>query len=510
MEELRKVLTIALLAGIFIPLIYTSSPVNAAQIGLDIVWNPPVNLSNSPLNTSTDPFLLSDPIGKAHLFWGEKVSALPGAQADTLMYTFWDGKNWFKPIDIFFAPESDGNPVINYPHAVMDDTGYIHLIWLQQPNFPNYTLYYSSAFSTSALLADSWAPHTTLATDLSGTKYSIDIAYRPKKELHVIYARVQQGEGAKEERAVTYLRSLDGGLSWSDPVDIARIANTQNGASDTRILVDEGNRIYATWTEWDKTGRGYSINFTRSLDNGNTWETPVTLSTAQGNEYERDWSNIQVLGPDQLVVMWEGGWRAYRNAQYSDDGGATWSTPIDTYPWLIGENGTVEFARDSNDVLHLFIAQRVREGYIGYGDDTNAAVWHSVWQGGRSWSEPQIVTPAVNLINPKAVITGGNRVVLTWYTQRDVEIMVMTGQIQDAPHVARPAWSRPAQLTPSLENPTATATDPEITLSPTATLNPVVQDQEPARFNEFRVLPIAIIPVFFLIVMLIILFRKKR
>jgi hypothetical protein len=236
----------------------------------------------------------------------------------------------------------------------------------------------------------------------------------------------------------------------------------------------------------------------------------VTLSTAQGNEYERDWSNIQVLGPDQLVVMWEGGWRAYRNAQYSEDGGATWSTPIDTYPWLIGENGTVEFAWDSNEVLHLFIAQRVREGSIGYGDDTNAAVWHSVWQGGRSWSEPLIVTPPVNLINPKAVITGGNRVAVTWYTQRDVEIMVMTGQIQDAPYVARPAWTKPADLTPIQENPTAADPTPEITLSPTATLYPVVQNQEPASFSEFSVLTIAIIPVFFLVVILIILFRNKR
>ena len=511
MKELRYGLTIALFVYFFALIIYTDSQVNAAQIGMDIVWSPPKNVSKSPLNTSTDPFLLSDPTGKVHLFWSEKVSAIEGNQPDTLLYTVWDGKNLHKSIDIFFAPESDGNLVINYPHAAIDENGTIHLVWLQQPNFPNYTLYYSSAFAPDALLADSWSPQIALATDLSGTEYSIDIASRGEKELHVIYARGQQGEGAKEERAVAYMRSLDGGQSWSDPMDIATIWRIQNGANQTRILVDGEERIYATWIEWGISGNGYSVNFARSIDNGNTWEKPIVLSTVQDNEYERDWPNIQVLGPDRLVVMWEGGWRAYRNAQYSDDGGITWSTPIDTFPWLIGENGTVEFAVDSNAQLHLFIAQRVREGYLGYGDDANAAVWHSIWEGGRKWSEPQIVTPAVNLINPKAVITGGNQVVLTWYTQRDLEIFVMTGQIQGAPYVTQPGWARPTITAPTQTNqvtgePTQATTFPS---TPTST-PPTNPDEGPVRINEYRVLLLAVFPALLLIGIVFLMFRKNR
>jgi hypothetical protein len=415
----------------------------AAAQSSDILWRNIENISQSPDNTSTDPFLLSDPTGKVHLFWAEKVSTLEGNQPDTLMYTVWDGRNWFKPRDIFFAPESDGTPVIAYPHAALDQTGRIHLIWLAQPNFPNYTLFYSSSFAPNAMQTDSWAQKIPLATDLSGTQYSIDIAVRENNEVHVVYARVQQGAGAEEERAISYIRSLDGGKTWSESLDLYTIKDIQNGTSDTRILLDTDNRIYATWTEWDESGRGQSINFIRSLDNGDTWQQPVVLSRTIGNEYERDWSNIEILGQDQLVVMWEGGWRAYRQAQYSDDAGATWSEAIDTFPWLIGENGTVEFARDSNDQLHLFLAQRVREGYEEWGDGTNASVWHSTWEGGQKWSEPRIVTPAFNLINPKATITGGNQVVIAWYTQRDLEIMVITGEIQGAPSQIQDGWPDP-------------------------------------------------------------------
>jgi hypothetical protein len=71
---------------------------------------------------------------------------------------------------------------------------------------------------------------------------------------------------------------------------------------------------------------------------------------------------------------------------YSYDGGVTWSEPIDTFPWLIGENGFVEFAYDSNNSLHLFVAQRVREGYSERGD--RIGLWHSVWEGGTRWREP--------------------------------------------------------------------------------------------------------------------------
>jgi len=510
---MMKLLRFGLLVSLMFLSIAMVSPQqrgNAAAMNSEIVWEAPRNISNSPESTSTDPFLLSDPTGKVHLFWAEKMSAIEGNQPDTLMYTVWDGKNWFKSTDIFFAPESDGTPIIAYPHAVIDSTGKIHLIWLAQPNFPNYTLFYSSAFAPDALLADNWSHQIALASDLTGTKYSIDIAFRAEQEIHVVYARVQQGSGAREERAVSYTRSLDGGISWSDPIDIASIKDTQSGASDTRILMDTDQRIYTTWTEWGESGLGEAIYFSKSLDNGDTWKPPIALSRKIGNEYERDWSNIQIIGNNHLVVMWEGGWRAYRQAQYSEDGGETWSKPIDTFPWLIGENGTVEFARDSNDQLHLFIAQRVREGYESRGDGNNAAIWHSQWRGDHYWTEPTQVTEAVNLINPKVVITAGNLAVATWYTQRDLEIMVSVGQISGAPRIIQSAWDR----SEILDIPQQEAF--EVTETPTMpsanSITPVPQDQvglmDQAGGNDpTRPVAIGIVSVLF-VAGLILLLRK--
>jgi hypothetical protein len=433
-----------------------------AQIS-DIVWEPPINISNSPDATSTDPFLLADPTGKAHLFWAEKKSSLPGNQPDTLMYSVWDGKNWSRPLDIFFSPESDGTPVVAYPRAVMDERGFIHLIWLAQPHFPRYALYYSSVHVSRSTEVQAWQPREVLADDLTGTKYSADLGYAPEMGLHVLYARVQQGASPPEERAVTYTNSKDFGKTWSDQKDIYKISDPQGGASDVRLLLEPPTNIYATWTRWDFSGNGQAIVFSRSLDQGYSWEAARAITNRIGNEYERDWNNMALLGPGQIVTMFEGGWRAYRHAMYSNDAGVTWSDPIDTFPWLIGENGTVEFARDSNGTLHLFIAQRVREGYEGRGDANLASLWHSVWQGGQRWSDPVFAGARVNLINPKMVITGGNRVVTAWYTQGGSEITVMVGKIQSAPYLAQetlPGYTPEATAMPVATATHTSTTDP--------------------------------------------------
>jgi hypothetical protein len=160
-----------------------------------------------------------------------------------------------------------------------------------------------------------------------------------------------------------------------------------------------------------------------------------------------------LLGPNQLVSIWEGGWKAYRGAMYSYDGGATWSEPIDVFPFLVGDNGRVEFTRDSLDRLHLVIAQRIREGNASRG--TVTGLWHSVWEGGTRWSEPVFESGDPNaahgMFNPKAVIINGNQIVTAWFGYEVFEIWAMTGTVPSAPAVSPKPW-------PVINLPTQTAT----------------------------------------------------
>jgi hypothetical protein len=498
------VLIVALLT-----IVFSKSGVAQAD---EITWSRVINISNSPDFTSTDPFLLADPTGKAHLFWAEKVSSDPGNQPDTIMYAVWDGATWSSPLDIVFSPPAAGNLLTIYPHAVLDDIGQIHLFWIEQPNFPNYTLYHSFAYASQAYSARAWSMPKVITEDLTGTEYSIDIASRSNGELHILHARVRQGEAPPEDRAVAYLRSEDRGISWSEPIDIWSIPDPEKGANTTRILLASPGKIFATWSEWDSTGNGQAVYFARSLDNGDTWDQPVQLSERVGDEYERDWAQLALLGDDQLVVMWEGGFRAYRHAMYSNDGGVSWSEPIDTFPWLIGENGFVEFAYDSTGKLHLFIAQRVREGYTEWGE--REGLWHSVWEGGRRWREP-VLSGGINaMVNPKVVIIRGNQVVATWYAPPAYEIMVMTGRIETAPEIpSQPLPSATAQpFTVELQ----IGNTPLVisTTTPTPSPTPMVLDEEMKKnsspVNPGREIILGILPSMFVIGLLIFIYKRSK
>jgi hypothetical protein len=193
------------------------------------------------------------------------------------------------------------------------------------------------------------------------------------------------------------------------------------------------------------------------------------LAERQGLEYERDWTTLAALSDDELVIFWEGGFRAYRQAQYSQDGGATWSEPIDTLDWLIADNGFAEFVRDGANRLHLFVFQRIREGnddrnsYGSSGNDSNG-LWHSVWEGGTQWRQPERIGEP----NPgnfvSATIRGGNELFAAWFSYTYLELSVFQCELYDTPAVPLQSW---AEIPPLLVN--NLSGTPTIAIAATAT-----------------------------------------
>jgi hypothetical protein len=464
---------------------------------------PDINLSNSPGYTSVDPFILADPAGKFHLFWAERTLGRPDASTDVpdaLMYAEWEDGAWSRPVDIFISPPEVFNRKIAAPRATMDEVGNIHLIWMG----PDYRFYYSSALAEEAGNARSWREPILMADDHAGSQFALDIAYQAPGRLHVLYGSGTGGASPTDNRtnrAITYTRSTDGGVNWTHPVDIYTFSDPQRGPSNIRLRVD-GQRLYATWTEWDDSGNGQAIYFARSLDGGETWQDPVMLSQRVGDEYERDWTNVAVLGEDQLVAMWEGGYRAYPQAQYSFDAGRTWSEAIDTFYWLIADNGYAEFVRDGSDRLHVFLARRIREGYesrcerIPGCEGTGNAIWHSVWEGGVNWREPRPVGEFSDVNFISVALLGGNQLAIAWFDYFDYEINVLMCQIEGAASLPPQPWPTSTPTPAPEPTPTFTPTPPPQAMP---TLTPVSAEVPPtpgaARPNLAFSLLISILPV---------------
>jgi len=465
---------------------YAPLPVQAQQPGSITSCNAPMNLSNSEGYSSNDPFLIADPAGVAHLFWAERVFGSPGSGGtDAVMYSKWDGISWSEPNDIFLTPPDHVNRQIFGVRGVLDEEGIIHLAWMG----PDNTFYYSSARADQAGIAAEWEKPFLLADDEAGTQFSFDIAYEPPSTLHILYGASRENDAP----SVSYIRSTDNGLTWTDPKDIFLFSGLDRGASNIRLLVDDRpGRIYATWTEWDLSGNGQAIYFAKTIDDGDTWSVPVLLDKRAKNDYERDWTNLAKLGRDQLVVIWEGGFRAYPQAQYSYDDGETWTKPIDTFPWLIADNGYAHLLYDNTGRLHTFLVRRIREGagdvcrFPGCAQaeargSTNT-LWHSVWEGGTIWRTPE---PVGNFGDGKLGDIGGaystvafvegNRLVAAWFSYLVQEIIVMDCKVEGAIHEPARPW------------PTATPNP-----TPTATATPVLPDVTPGlphRSQQIQNLP---------------------
>lgn len=431
---------VALLAGLLAVLAPAAVQAAPGDVGQCSV---PFNISNSPGYTSADPFLLADPAGTVHLFWAEKVTGeadTPPMIPDAVMYATWDGEAWSEPVDIFLSPGDMANRRIGAPQAVLDEQGVIHLVWIG----PDFTLYYSSAHAAEAGSARAWRKPVLLASDQSGTQFSAAIAYEAPQTLHLAYASGSGGAALGDQRtnrAISYIRSDDGGATWSEPFDIFTFSDPNRGGSNVRMITGEPGQVYTSWTEWDLSGNGQAVYFARSLDSGLTWDRPVLLDEREELDYERDWTNLAVLDEQRLVALWEGGFRAYPQTQYSTDGGVTWGEPIDTFYWLIADNGFAQFAQDSAGRTHVFLLRRIREGFEEKCNlfpgctNTGAAIWHSVWEAETRWREPAPLLFSED--NYLSVATnGGNQLALAWSAILDPEIKVMHCQVEGAAAVA--------------------------------------------------------------------------
>jgi Neuraminidase (sialidase) len=89
--------------------------------------------------------------------------------------------------------------------------------------------------------------------------------------LHVVWSN---WNGANAD--VVYMRSADGGATWTSPVTIG------GGAGDQFFpwVAARNGTVYASWFNRAGTGDTYTIAGAASTDGGATWSSPATLSTA--------------------------------------------------------------------------------------------------------------------------------------------------------------------------------------------------------------------------------------
>ena len=349
-------------------------------------------LLSDPRVQSWAPVVTADVAGTVHVIWSETLTAqsrADGFEGDTLHYARRTGSLWSEPTAIIKSPD---DLAAEWPAVAADASGTLHLIWGTGGIYSR--LYYSHAPACCADTARAWSTPQALAQPILLTP---DITVERTDTVHVVYASQPPGNG------IFYVRSTDGGGTWSLPTRISGQPLRPDDATVwPRITVDARHRVHVVWSVIPWPGR--AVMYARSENAGETWSEPLvmddrTMSTYRDANYGPLLINVATAGND-VHVLWDGAPTVERSHRWSGDGGKTWSARSTLMPEVtgVGRSGWNDMAIDSEGRLHAV---------------SLSAPFHALWDG-NSWSDAERLSPDKNGELVRSVIGLGNVLHVVW------------------------------------------------------------------------------------------------
>jgi hypothetical protein len=214
-----------------------------------------------------------------------------------------------------------------YQGLGVDSAGTLHATWMEYQ--AGFDIFYSRSFDGGA----SWEA----GRDLLGSAlpvYSPNLAVGPDDSLHLAW--VDRREGGE---TIYYARSTDGGDHFDAPRRISAAGTADVGPP--AIGVDLEGRVHVAYHVGNPDVPSPTVTswYVRSLDGGASWSTPLRLDQSTGHAAFPRFDVTGVSG-DHLAIAWRDqrrkpDWDVY--LAVSDDGGASFSERVgeagDEYEW---------------------------------------------------------------------------------------------------------------------------------------------------------------------------------
>lgn len=199
-------------------------------------------------------------------------------------------------------------------------------------------------------------------------------------------------------------RSTDGGNTWNGGTHPS-VRGDKDQDKEWLHIDRKTNTVLMTWTEFDKYGSEDTtdrsrILFSKSMDSGLTWSEPLAISQVEGNCIDSDDTTEgavpTMLADGTIVVTWSMGGIIYLDR--STDGGITWleddivvSDQIGGWDLSIPGIGRV----NGMPILESDASNGPHSGnlYINWSDQRSGADDTDIWiarstDGGITWSQP--------------------------------------------------------------------------------------------------------------------------
>lgn len=425
----------------------SAAPASAAPVAqiVNKEWSEPQLLSTTTVQAQIESYILTDNYGYAHVFWRQLG---PDDQLFAIEYTRFDGRNWTPPLDIYVTASP-----IGFISPYLDAAGVIHVAWSEGNSGP---VMISSAPAYDTLSAWSWSPPVQVEVP----------AYRPtlvvdkRGTYHLVYS-----DYYGTESGVYYVRSRDGGDTWSEPYWLDPDAPPGYAPSYVRMVLDVYGGLHVAWDYLAKSAQypaGLWVRYAHSLDGGQTWEFPIMLDETddEPEELRMAYPNITAMG-EEVLVLWAGTQRTNREYRISRDQGGSWSDTVRIFGGLEGQAAGDGLAVDGLGRVHFIGQIRWPQG-----------LYHAVWQDGK-WTEASMLyliassgmdarNGRYHAHNLEAGILNGNQLIVLFTDEVDGPLYVTYRTLEDVPEVTRlplptptPTPGQPATATPLPATPAA-------------------------------------------------------
>ena len=302
-------------------------------------FSTPTNLSNAS-DYSFNPRIAINATGSVNVVWEYET-----ADNTDIMFSHSSdaGVSFTPPINLSNDPADSENEQI-----ATDATGNIYVVW------ENDSLNLGVLFSRSTDGGATFSAPAVLSTNTSGS-YSAQIAIGANGNLSVVWE-----DDAQSASDVSFSHSSDHGATFSSPQSLSY--HTGNSGSQ-QIAIDLTGNIDVVWA--NETSGKFDIFFTRSVDNGATFSTPIDVSNGSGNAQN---PQIGLDAKGNINLVWEDNMPSDIYFARSTNGGGSFSAPVNISnnggfsvdPFLtvdVGGNVNVAWEDDTTGNKDIFFAR---------------------------------------------------------------------------------------------------------------------------------------------------------
>jgi len=301
--------------------------------------------------------------------------------------------------------------------AVVGNT--VHLVWASAPTQASADVYYKRSDDGGR----AWSQATRLT--FAGADASEATVAARDQNVYVVW----RDKRYFADGSIFFKRSLDNGKTWD--ADVLLSPNNVRSAAPTLAL--DGDTIYVAWEHYD-LGPG-NTRLRKSVDGGATWQDPVDVTREQTAKGGGGCPSLSVGAGHQLNLVHcslkdAGETRNYNWELYfkqSSDGGKTWSDSLRLTDDRIGDSRFPTTAASGGYLHMVWFDDRddTKYKHVGYPPlapepDHNFEVYYKrTTDGGKTWTNDVRLTTADGVAISPSIAVAGNNVYVVWQDNRD-------------------------------------------------------------------------------------------